>query len=443
MVSLLVASGVVVLVSLGQAQGFWLANLHNGLLGVAFTFVGGYVLFQRPGHPEGRLFLATGAVEALLFFGRQLGHFPAAGRSPWLGWFGVWPTAIALGLTTVSVLGFPDGRAPSRSWRWVAAGVGVIAVGCASVSAIWPVEYGSTGVVTADPINAHAASAAASVWSAVAHPAYAAFQVLWVLVVIYRWRIADGPVRRQLAFLVGAAGISVVALVAGLVAAGSPRAGVLTATLVPVAAGWAIVHGQHVAAYSALTWLSRADAEDLPTGLARAVAEALSAPGATLWMGSNVLVAVGVWPETDTAIAPTIVEDLESSPTHARVVTSRGATVGAITVHRRKADALSLAEDRLLGDLASQAALLIDHLGLADLIAGRRFAAHVERLSARERDVLDLMARGRSNAAICQELHLSIKTVEPIVGAIFDKLGLHADTSTNRRVLAVLAYIRT
>jgi DNA-binding CsgD family transcriptional regulator len=160
-------------------------------------------------------------------------------------------------------------------------------------------------------------------------------------------------------------------------------------------------------------------------------------------MGSNVLVAVGVWPESAGAIAPTTVEDLESSPTQARIVTSRGATVGAITVQRRKTDALSLAEERLLGDLASQAALLIDHLGLADLIAGRRFAAHVEKLSARERDVLDLMARGRSNAAICQELHLSIKTVEPIVGSIFDKLGLHADTSTNRRVLAVLAYIRT
>ena len=52
------------------------------------------------------------------------------------------------------------------------------------------------------------------------------------------------------------------------------------------------------------------------------------------------------------------------------------------------------------------------------------------------------MARGRSNAAICDELHLSIKTVEPIVSTIFTKLGLHADAASNRRVLAVLAYVR-
>ncbi|MCW2604130.1 MAG: two component transcriptional regulator, LuxR family, partial [Pseudonocardiales bacterium] len=57
--------------------------------------------------------------------------------------------------------------------------------------------------------------------------------------------------------------------------------------------------------------------------------------------------------------------------------------------------------------------------------------------------VLELIARGLSNSAICGELHLSIKTVEPIVSAIFAKLGLHADAASNRRVLAALAYLRT
>lgn len=52
------------------------------------------------------------------------------------------------------------------------------------------------------------------------------------------------------------------------------------------------------------------------------------------------------------------------------------------------------------------------------------------------------MARGLSNAAICAELHLSIKTVEPVVSTVFTKLGLHADAGSNRRVLAVLAYLR-
>jgi DNA-binding NarL/FixJ family response regulator len=85
---------------------------------------------------------------------------------------------------------------------------------------------------------------------------------------------------------------------------------------------------------------------------------------------------------------------------------------------------------------------VIEHLGLADVIARQRQAGHLDRLSPRERDVLELMARGCSNAAICDELHLSIKTVEPIVSTIFSKLGLHADAASNRRVLAVLAYVR-
>jgi DNA-binding NarL/FixJ family response regulator len=52
------------------------------------------------------------------------------------------------------------------------------------------------------------------------------------------------------------------------------------------------------------------------------------------------------------------------------------------------------------------------------------------------------MARGLTNKAICDELFLSIKTVEPIVSTIFAKLGLSPDGASNRRVLAVLAYVR-
>jgi DNA-binding CsgD family transcriptional regulator len=442
---LLLGSGVVVLVSLGQARGLWLANLHNGLLALAFTFVGTYVLFQRPRHREGRLFLATGAIEALLFFGRQIGRFPARHDWRWWGWLGVWPTALALAMATLSVLCFPDGRLPSRAWRWVVAVVVLLAAVCAVLSAWWPVEYGSTGVLTPHPINAEAPGSASAVWSAIAHPVYAGFQVLWIVAVAARWRSADANVRRQLTWLVGAAVFSVVALGVGLAVAGSPRAGVLAASLVPVAAGWAIVHGQHATAYSALSWLSRAEAEpaDLPTELARAVAEAMRAPGAVLWMGGDELHAVGVWPDCGEPIAPTTCEELaRSAGQHARVVTSRGTAVGALSVQRPRADALSLAEARLFGDLAAQAALVIDHLGLADVIARQRRAGHLDGLSERERDVLELMARGHSNAAICAELHLSIKTVEPIVGAIFGKLGLLAVATTNRRVLAVLAYMQ-
>jgi DNA-binding CsgD family transcriptional regulator len=443
---LLLVSGVVVLVAFGQARGLWLPNLHNGLLALAFTFVGAYVLFQRPAHREGQLFLATGVVEAVLFFGRQIGHSPISAGSAWWGWLGVWPTAIALMLTTFSVICFPDGRLPSVGRRWTVGAIAALATICAALSAIWPVEYGSARVLTVHPINARAPTSVSDLWSAVAHPAYAAFQVLWVVAVVIRWRTSDGHVRRQLAWLVSAAAVSVIALVIGLAVRGTPTLGLLAVTLVPLAAGWAIVHGQHVAAYSALSWLSRSgsDSGDLSTDLARAVAQALTASSATLWMGGGELHAVGVWPETDDVIQPTTLTALhESRAQHVRVVQRGGAAVGAISLDRSRSDHLSLAESRLFDDLASQASLVIDHIGLGDVIARQRQAGHLDGLSARERQVLELMARGMSNAAICEELHFSIKTVEPIVSAIFTKLGLHSDVGSNRRVLAVLAYLRT
>ena len=57
--------------------------------------------------------------------------------------------------------------------------------------------------------------------------------------------------------------------------------------IVPVAAGWAIVHGRNLVAYRALSWLSRTAAgpADLANEMARTAAEALRAPGATLWLG--------------------------------------------------------------------------------------------------------------------------------------------------------------
>jgi DNA-binding NarL/FixJ family response regulator len=445
LVPLLAVSGVVVLVAFGEGRGLWLSNLHNGLLGLAFTFVGAYVLYQRPAHREGRLFLATGVVEAVMFFGRQIGHWPTSGADRWWGWLGVWPLVIALTLMTLSVICFPNGELPSPGWRWVVAAVVTIAAVCAALSAVWPVEYGSVGVITRHPLNHAAPAWASSLWSALAHPAYIGFQVLWVVAVIARWRTAGGHVRRQLAWLVGAAALSLAALLIGLAGWQSPRPGLLAATLVPVAAGWAIVHGQHLAAYSALSWLSRTGvhSRDLSSVLAKAVSEALTAPGATLWMGDNELHAVGVWPETDQTIASTTLAALQASPNrHVRVVTNRDELVGAVSVDRSQTDQLSLAESRLFNDLASQASLVIDHIGLADVVARQRQAGHLDELSPREQEVLELMARGRSNAAICKELHLSIKTVEPVVSTIFTKLGLHADSGSNRRVLAVLAFLR-
>ncbi|QAY64816.1 response regulator transcription factor [Xylanimonas allomyrinae] len=63
------------------------------------------------------------------------------------------------------------------------------------------------------------------------------------------------------------------------------------------------------------------------------------------------------------------------------------------------------------------------------------------RLTPREREVLGLMAEGRSNGAIAERLYLSYGAVEKNVASIFAKLGLEADAADHRRVLAVLRYL--
>lgn len=62
-------------------------------------------------------------------------------------------------------------------------------------------------------------------------------------------------------------------------------------------------------------------------------------------------------------------------------------------------------------------------------------------LTAREREVLQLMAEGKSNSAIAGSLYLSAGAVEKHISSIFTKFGLMADTSENRRVLAVLRFL--
>ncbi|MET9295301.1 response regulator transcription factor [Streptomyces sp. NPDC003077] len=75
------------------------------------------------------------------------------------------------------------------------------------------------------------------------------------------------------------------------------------------------------------------------------------------------------------------------------------------------------------------------------LLARSTHTDPLQRLTARERQVLDLMAQGHTNAAIAQQLHVSQSAVEKHINAIFDKLRLTGTRGYSRRVLAVLHYL--
>jgi DNA-binding NarL/FixJ family response regulator len=86
---------------------------------------------------------------------------------------------------------------------------------------------------------------------------------------------------------------------------------------------------------------------------------------------------------------------------------------------------------------------VLDPEVVSQLLGASRGDGGLERLTAREREVLALMAEGRSNGAIAEALYLSYGAVEKNVTAIFDKLDLAADAADHRRVLAVLRYLRS
>jgi DNA-binding NarL/FixJ family response regulator len=85
----------------------------------------------------------------------------------------------------------------------------------------------------------------------------------------------------------------------------------------------------------------------------------------------------------------------------------------------------------------------LDREVVSQLLAASRHAGNLDPLTPRERDVLALMAEGRSNAGIATALVLTLGTVEKHVASIFGKLGLPASETDNRRVLAVLHYLKS
>ena len=166
-----------------------------------------------------------------------------------------------------------------------------------------------------------------------------------------------------------------------------------------------------------------------------------------------------------------VIVDIRMPPTHttegldaARAIREEHPAVGVLVLsaHVETTYALQLIEDGTVGagyllkervsDLAeltdavrrvAAGGLVIDPSVVAGLLARKRLRDPLDELTGRERDVLSVMAEGRSNQAISERLYLSPKTVEAYVRGVFTKLGLQQGSDDNRRVLAVLTYLRS
>ena len=80
---------------------------------------------------------------------------------------------------------------------------------------------------------------------------------------------------------------------------------------------------------------------------------------------------------------------------------------------------------------------------VSQLLGRRRDDDRLERITDRDREVLELMAEGRSNHGIAERLGISERAVQKHVTSIFEKLGLPGGCENHRRVLAVLAFLRS
>jgi len=122
----------------------------------------------------------------------------------------------------------------------------------------------------------------------------------------------------------------------------------------------------------------------------------------------------------------------------ARLLNGQLKGVGYLLKHRvDDAEPLRDALDRI-----GRGELVLDSDVVQALLGRRQNAEPLAQLSGRERQVLALMAEGRSNAGIAQEMNLAVKTIEKSVASVFIGLDLQTATDDNRRVLAVLAWLR-
>lgn len=125
-------------------------------------------------------------------------------------------------------------------------------------------------------------------------------------------------------------------------------------------------------------------------------------------------------------------------PSYALTLLANGAGGVGYLLKDRVADGIELldAARRVATGGSAVDAAVID-----EVVRSRSTQERLMVLSDRERQVLALIAQGRSNRSIADRLAISVKTVEAQVATIFSKLALEADPDDNRRVLAVLAHL--
>jgi DNA-binding NarL/FixJ family response regulator len=118
----------------------------------------------------------------------------------------------------------------------------------------------------------------------------------------------------------------------------------------------------------------------------------------------------------------------------------RDGTTGVGYLLKDRVNDISALHDAILRLAGGES--VIDPEVVRTLVSRPRRRNPLERLTDREQEVLALMAEGRSNQGIGARLHLSAKTVETHVGAIMSKLDLPDSADDNRRVAAVVRYLR-
>jgi DNA-binding NarL/FixJ family response regulator len=203
----------------------------------------------------------------------------------------------------------------------------------------------------------------------------------------------------------------------------------------------------------------------LREGVARLLADAGIDVVATVETAERLL-------ERVTRVKPDIVlMDVRLPPTHrdegivaAREVRAAHPEIGVLVLSHyiESSYALRLLEDQpercgyLLKERVSDVAVLVDALGriaegecvidptiVKQLLQKPREPGPLDALTERERDVLGAMAEGHSNDAIARLLFISTKTVEANIHRLLQKLDIAESPASNRRVLAVLAYLRS